>query len=435
MSTRPLSLCRAAQRYRPEVGFAPGRIRTFGRHAFEVTGRNLGGVGMLERLARRAGTGTNIALGAAMAALLAVDAVKISKSSGKWPFDASVGLVLCAMALLRGRNRAWAAVAGLAVFGLAAVAAQLWNLPPEPAFGGALLGVIVLGAAAVRTLPPRQAAVIAVVGAVVLTVTEILTHAVAFDTLNSLEILAFFVLAKIVIWGGALAIGLWLRYLDRRDRDALEAIRRDERLNLARELHDIVAHHVTGIVVQAQAARFAGGPDPETLMNALGSIESAGVETLAATRELVGLLRDHDDAWGVSPEPEPISRLVERFARHGPAVDLRLEAEPSPCEWPPQVASTVYRVVQEALTNVARHAPGASRVTVTIAHDPQQVSVEVTDDAPAIVSGHSRPGGGYGLAGMRERVEALGGKVGAGPRPGAGWAVKASLPVPAQGRP
>ena len=326
-------------------------------------------------------------------------------------------------------------MSGLAVFGLAAVAAQLSNLPPEPALGGALLGVIVLGAAAVRTLPPRQAAIIAVVGAVVLAATEIVTHAVAFDHWNSFEVLAFFVLAKIVIWGGALAIGLWLRYLDRRDRDALEAIRRDERLDLARELHDVVAHHVTGILVQAQAARFARGADPEPLMSALGSIESAGVETLAAIRELVGLLRDGDDASGVSAEAEPISQLVERFARHGPAVDLRLPAEPTACGWPPQVTSTVYRVVQEALTNVARHAPGASRVTVTIAHDPRQVNVEITDDAPPIASRRSRPGGGYGLAGMRERVEALGGKVGAGPRPGAGWAVRASLPVPAQARP
>jgi signal transduction histidine kinase len=390
---------------------------------------------MLERLARRAGSGTNVALGTVMAALLAVDAVKIADSRGTWPFDAAVGLVLCAMALLlRGRSRAWAAVAGLAIFGLTAVAAQQWNLPPEPALGGALLGVIVLGAAAVRTLPPRPAATIAVSGAVVVAATEIVTHAVAFDHWNSFEILALFVLAKIVVWAGALAIGLWLRYLDRRDLQTLEAIRRDERLRLAREMHDVVAHHVTGIVVQAQAARFVGDTDPQPLLSALGSIESAGTETLAAIRELVGLLRDTDDAGGASAASEPISQLVERFARHGPAVDLRLPPELQAGGWPPQVASTVYRVVQEALTNIARHAPGASRVTVTVARDPRQVSVEVTDDAPAAAARHPRLGGGYGLVGMRERVEALGGKVGAGPRPGAGWAVRASLPVPAQAK-
>jgi signal transduction histidine kinase len=93
----------------------------------------------------------------------------------------------------------------------------------------------------------------------------------------------------------------------------------------------------------------------------------------------------------------------------------------------------VYRIVQEALTNIARHAPGARSVVVTVTHDPRQVMVEVTDDAPA--SRHHRPGGGYGLVGMRERVEALDGKLRAGPLPGAGWAVQASLPVPAHGRP
>jgi signal transduction histidine kinase len=153
---------------------------------------------------------------------------------------------------------------------------------------------------------------------------------------------------------------------------------------------------------------------------------------LTAIRQVVGLLRDPDDTSGVPPTPEPISRLVERFAEHGPAVDLRLPPGVPTSAWPPEVASTIYRVVQEALTNIARHASGARSVTVTVTHDPRQVSVEVTDNAPTT---HSRPGGGYGLVGMRERVEALGGRLRAGPLPEAGWAVQASLPLPAPGRP
>jgi signal transduction histidine kinase len=167
----------------------------------------------------------------------------------------------------------------------------------------------------------------------------------------------------------------------------------------------------------------------------LGSIETAGTDTLAAVRQLVGLLRDPDDAGGVAPGPEPISRLVERFAEHGPAVDLQLPDGLPASGWPPEVASTVYRVVQEALTNISRHATAARSVTVSVTQDPRQVSVEVTDDAPAGASRHPRHGSGYGLVGMAERVEALGGRVRAGPRPGAGWAVRASLPVPAPGRP
>mgnify|MGYP001354396926 CR=1 FL=1 len=387
---------------------------------------------MLERLVRRMGTGTDVVLGAVLAMALALDALKAAWSGWEWPFDAVVGLVVCATALLpRGRHRAWGAAAGLVVFGLAAVVAGRWGLPTEPALGAALLGVIVLGGAAVRTLPARQAVVIGVAGVFVIGGSEVVHHTVAFERWASVEALGYIVLAKTMIWVAALGVGLWLRFLDRRDQEAVAEIRRDERLRLARELHDVVAHHVTGIVVQAQAARFVGDQDRQPLTSALGSIESAGVETLAAIRQLVGLLRDTDDAAGASA-PEPISELVERFARHGPAVDLRVEAGDG-C-WPPQVASTVYRIVQEALTNIARHAPGASCVRVTIAREPQQVRVEITDDAPAVAARPTRPGGGYGLVGMRERVEALGGKLGAGPRPGSGWAVQASLPVPAPGR-
>jgi signal transduction histidine kinase len=274
-----------------------------------------------------------------------------------------------------------------------------------------------------------------VAGVLVVAASEVVHRTAAFDRWASFEILAFFVLAKVMIWVGAVAVGLWLRWLDRRDRETREAIRRDERLKLARELHDVVAHHVTGIVVQAQAARFVGEGSPERLSSVLGGIESAGVDTLAAIRRLVGLLRDPDDTGGISSAPEPISDLVERFTRHGPAVDLRLPAGQPASAWPPEVASTVYRIVQEALTNIARHAPGAHAVTVTVAHDAAQVRVEVTDDAPAVMSRHSRLGSGYGLVGMRERVESLGGKVRAGPLPSAGWAVQASLPVAAPGRP
>lgn len=423
-------------RYRPEVRFAPARIRTFGRHPPVWRGHNLGGVDLLERLGRRIGTGANVALGVVMAVALASYALggaltlhplRGARMSGGWPFDLGVGLVICTTALLRGRNRAWAAVIGLAVFGLAAVAAALWDLPPGPLFGGALYGLLVLGAAAVRTLPPRPAAIIGVVGTVVVAASETGHGTGSFDSW------ALFALAGATLWAAALAIGLWLRYLDYRHRETIEAIRRGERLELARELHDVVAHHVTGVVVQAQAARFTSEEHTEPLVCALASIESAGLVTLAAIRQLVGLLRDPDDTSGVSPAPEPIGQLVERFSRNGPAVDLRLPAELPASGWPPEVANTVYRIVQEALTNIARHAPGARSVTVTVIHDPQQVRVEITDDAPAGVR-HSRLGGGYGLVGMRERVEALGGKVRAGPLPGAGWAVLASLPVPAHGR-
>jgi signal transduction histidine kinase len=339
---------------------------------------------LLERLVRRAGTGADVALGVMMAAVLTWDALRgaalnFDPSNGQWWLNLGVGVVVCTAALLRGRGPAHAAAGGLAVFGLASAAAPLWGMAPQPKFGGAMLGLLVLGAAALRSLPPRPAALIAIGGVVVIAFSE----CVLADGSVSFDGRALTVLTGAVLWAAALAAGLWLRYLDVRHRQTLEAVRRDERLDLARELHDVVAHHVTGIVVQAQAAQFAADGRPEPLLSALGSIESAGAETLTAIRQILGLLRDPDDTMGTWSGPEPIDRLVERFARHGPPVELRLPAGLPACGWPPQVASTVYRIVQEALTNIARHAPGARSVTVTITHGPGQVGIEVTDDAPA----------------------------------------------------
>lgn len=380
----------------------------------------------VERMARRIWTPAvaEIALGLVMAALIAMRASGAARTDPNWPFGLAVGVALCATALLRRPRPGVAVVVGLVLFGAAGAVGAIGGVPPDPLFGGGLVGLLVLGADAVQTLRPRFAVIVGAAGAAVIATGETVGVAGFFDNR------ALHALAGATAWGVALAAGIWLRYLDFRRRETVRAVRREERLELARELHDVVAHHVTGIVVQAQAAGFAGGEDTGRLLATLSGIETAGLETLAAIRQLVGLLRGPDDASGVSPVPEPISRLVERFADHGPAVDLRLPDGPATSGWPPQVTNTVYRVVQEALTNITRHAPAASRVTVTVTHGPRQVGVEITDDAPA--SQHSRAGTGYGLVGMRERVEALGGQLRAGPRPAAGWVVCARLPVRGQ---
>ncbi len=383
---------------------------------------------VLSRLAERIGTGTEVALASAMTMAVAFNALVIDRAGSGRLTGLAVGAVICATALLRRRNHAWAAAAGLVLFAAAGFAVALGASPVGPLFGGGLIGLLVLGAAAVRALPPRLAAVIGVAGTAVIGVSETAGPDGFFDNRT------IWALAGVTAWSVALAIGLYFRYLGFLHRQALEAVRREERLGLARELHDVVAHHVTGIVVQAQAAQFAGQDSAGTLLGALASIETAGTDTLAAIRQLVGLLRDPDDSRAVLAAHEPISRLVERFAEHGPAIELRLPASPPSAAWPPEVASTVYRVVQESLTNIARHAPSARSVAVTITCDTRHVSIEVTDDASGAPARHPWPGG-YGLAGMRERVEALGGKLRAGPLPGTGWAVRASLPFPAQGRP
>jgi signal transduction histidine kinase len=216
-----------------------------------------------------------------------------------------------------------------------------------------------------------------------------------------------------------------------------EALRRvtEERIRIARELHDVVAHHIAGILLQTQAARITARrqQDPDALDATLEEIEAAGGEALAAMRRVVGLLRDTDDGVTTGTGTEQLTALVKRFDGHGPAVTLVLP-EPQDASWPPEVASTVYRVVQESLTNIARHAVHARSACVEIARDAHGVTIEVTDDAQP-GSPRSRHRGGFGLVGMRERVEALGGTLKAGPRPaGAGWTVTATLPVPGERR-
>jgi signal transduction histidine kinase len=336
---------------------------------------------------------------AGFAVALGVQAYAVVDSWGGayWVPGCAAGAVVCVLALLR--RRVWAAGAGLVVAAAAMAVARTAHLPAEPGPATAL-GLAVLVGSAIRT---RSTFLVAAGGLVVAAASWFVTPGVA--TVNALA------------WCGAVITGLGLRLLDDRHRVAAEEARRDERLELARELHDVVAHHVTGIVLQAQAARVVRRRRPEALDEHLAGIETAGSAALTAMRQVVGLLRDTGDAVSAGAGPEDLGELVRRF--DGPPVRLRL-----PDGEPPH-ASTVYRIVQEALTNVARHAPRARSVAVSVVQDREVLTVEVVDDgAPG------RPHrGGYGLVGMRERVEALGGTLVAGPCAGAGWAVRARLPV------
>jgi signal transduction histidine kinase len=385
----------------------------------------------LDRLAGRPGAvvraTANAGLGVVFAAALALGARTVADYGGNWVFDLAVGAVVCAAALLRERSRLWAAAAGLAVAGAAELAAWRWeHLPGQPG-GATALALPVLVGSAVRVLPVRQAAAVAVGGAAV--VVGSIERYLPFLSDGTPVTFAAARLTGLG-WGVALGVGLWLRLLDSRRQAAVEAVRRGERLELARELHDATAHHITGIVLQAQAARILARKHAETVDDALAGIEAAGTDALASMRRVIGLLRDADDAGGLTPGPEQLTDLVERFAGRGPAARLRLPDGPADPAWPPEVTTTIYRVVQEALTNVARHAPGAREVTVALAHDQQVITVEITDDAPPASSPRLPHAGGYGLVGMRERVEALGGTLSAGPGPGAGWSVLATLPAP-----
>jgi signal transduction histidine kinase len=246
-------------------------------------------------------------------------------------------------------------------------------------------------------------------------------------------------------------VGLYLRRLDGdRVRSVTEA-RRAQRLQLASDLHDFVAHDVSGMLAQAQAGQLLAERDPVAAAAAFRRIENAGLQALASLDRTVHMLRDADD--GPPATLADVPDLVERFAS---TVEISLEIEPS-LDLPREVAATAYRVIVEALTNVRRHAPGASRVSVRVHRAGPAVLVCVTDDGlpPATRTARrgltaaraglaARPGLGFaglarrhsglGLPGLAERVEALGGALWAGSERPNGWRVTATLPLAGDGR-
>jgi signal transduction histidine kinase len=202
-----------------------------------------------------------------------------------------------------------------------------------------------------------------------------------------------------------------------------------ERTRIARELHDIVAHHLSVVVLQAAGARASGRPAGPTLEK----IENSGRQALAETRRLLGVLRDSGQESELAPQPGvgELDALAGTVRAAGLPVHLVIDGDPAAL--PAAVDVSVYRIVQEALTNVLKHA-GPARAEVRIACADDAVTVEITDDGtgqpgPTRESEDQPVAGGHGLAGMRERAAIFGGELHAGPRNGGGFAVRARLPL------
>jgi signal transduction histidine kinase len=197
----------------------------------------------------------------------------------------------------------------------------------------------------------------------------------------------------------------------------------DERARMARELHDIVSHNLSVVVLQASGALVSGGPAASTLEK----IEHSGRQALTEMRRLLGVLRDPGDEPALSPQPGigELAALAETVRAAGLPVHLNVD-DPCP-QLPTALDVSAYRIIQEALTNVLRHA-GPARAEVTVHCQGAAVTIEVTDDGAGIPPAGMQPGG-QGLAGMRERVALFGGELRAGPRPGGGFSVWARLPL------
>ena len=292
---------------------------------------------------------------------------------------------------------------------------------------GEVMTLLALTFIAVRHCPQRWAVACGVLdGLALLALPVRYLHSVTDDDLLPVVALG------LVLVGITAGFAGYLRSLDYRRTVAVTETRRAERLAIAADLHDFVAHHVTGILVQTQVARMMAASRPDDLDPVLAGIERAATEALASMRRTVGVLRDAGpDAADRRPVGDlaAIAELADGFA--SPVQKVTLRRDPAlPDDLPHEVQAAAFRVVQEALTNVRRHAADAAEVTVGLSRADRRLEVTVTDDGHG---GTQLPpaahGGGFGLVGLTERVTALGGELHAGPREGHGWEVRAVFPV------
>jgi signal transduction histidine kinase len=371
----------------------------------------------------------------------------------RWAADAALGWTVIAVTLLttvaapHAQPLTWPAVLTavltggalvhrriqpFAVLGWTAVGAEAYLVQFHDHQGFVVLVAPLIALYTVADLSPRRRALL-------ISVAVVLVFGVAHVLLKRQSWLGTDNLALAALGGLAIAAGLASRnrraYLTEAqaraahaeaDREA-EASRRvtGERLRIARDLHDAVGHQLALISVQARVAGHLLERRPEQARTALAHVHAAAGTALGELSDTIGLLRQPGDALPTGPTPglAALDDLVTGFRDGGLRVTLRLD--PPPGSLPPAVERTAYRVVQEALTNVCKHA-GPTRAAVTLAATSQTLTVTVDNDP-----GWAGPdtGAGHGVIGMRERVSAVGGTLTAGPRPDGGYAVRACLPL------
>jgi signal transduction histidine kinase len=250
------------------------------------------------------------------------------------------------------------------------------------------------------------------------------------------------VLGGVVLWGGAWIVGDQLRQRRRRladlaarGRQAEREMQRERRLavaeertRIARDLHDSAAHAINVILVQAGAARLLQQSDPDAVARALATIENVAGETIGEIDQLIRGLRADDDLQHIHGTVEPsaglaaLGTLAERYRAAGQAVELHLSGDPRPLA--PGLDQAAYRILQESLTNAARHGTGPAEIDVK--YGTTGLELQVSNPAPPAANGQA-PGGGHGILGMRERAALLGGSLNA-TRRAAGFCVHARLP-------
>ena len=302
-----------------------------------------------------------------------------------------------------------------------------------------VLGLPVLYAVAAHAEHRRRAWWAMVVGCVCLLSiagVSVLNRPDGFAYLQTVSVLAFLI--------AAIAAGVLIRNRERifvdterraaaAEADRLAAAERAivrERSRIAREMHDVVAHAMSVIAVQAAAGREIVHANPDKAAEVFARIETVGRESLTELRRMLGVLRETgDDEASLAPQPgiADIAAAVAQSSATGVATELVIDGRQQPLA--PGIELAAYRIVQEALTNVRKHAGASASATVRISYEPHDLVVEVSDDGRGAVTSLAGVGTGNGLIGMRERVEIYGGQFTSGPRRGGGYAVRATLPI------
>ncbi|MDX3237449.1 histidine kinase [Streptomyces sp. ME03-5709C] len=372
--------------------------------------------GLAERLVRGVGWL------AALAALVVLGSLDVTVNTARLP----VVLVALAVAVIMPQLDSRALGTSALVLGSGLVLVVL-VAPPDAyylvAFGftPAAVGTVLIGLVAWRAEPVRAALAVPLLSVALLLQPTQLRYG------REALVLALVVALGCVIAGAA---GLSLRLFQTNRHRQLIAAQQAQRTSIASDLHDYVAHHVTGMVVLAQAAQAVAASKPQAVLPALERIEAAGDEAMTAIRRMVTLLRESDAHAGLSPTGTiaDIAELAGHFTSDGgPEVRLSIEGEVDGV--PIDVQSAVHRVVMEALTNVRKHAGDVRTLDILVRRQsrPDAVTVEISDDGRG--RGGQAPGGGYGLRGLRERTSALGGSFTAGTRSPEGWTVRAQIPT------
>ena len=327
-------------------------------------------------------------------------------------------IVLSALPLLARHSRPVPVLAAVLVL----QAAIDLTAPIGPHFG-AVLTVALFSVGRSRSVTVTLAAVVLTAAAT--TLSQVGFHAPLWQQVVADP------LSAVLVGCAGLVVARWQREVDANRRLQADRAVAEERRRIAREMHDIVAHHITTMQLMAGGAR-ANLDRPEVVRDALVTLESSGRLALREMRQLLNVLRAGDEPESAPPLPQPgadeVVRLVDESCLAGLPTELTVDGPRRPL--PPTVGLTVFRIVQEGLTNARKYA-GPARASVRLAYHPDRITVEVRDDGGGTPPERAPGTGpaGYGLLGMRERVALHGGTLTAGPRPEGGFAVRAELPL------